>query len=350
MQQNLAASKQQAEALAEQLEANKKALEKLSARAALLAQALQKTESRVDSEEGKAADIETERRTKQREFDQRRHEYARTITSLLALQRIPPTAMFANPETLEPTLQAARILQNTHKALGVRAAELKQDMRTLASLKTRAGNQQTILEKEKARLADEQAALRRDIVERQKLHKQLTSDHEKTEARVAALSRQATSLQDLLNRLAKESRKKPSALPSQSFAKAKGAMQRPVSGNVLHQFGDKKNENETWRGMVLRARPKGTVTTPYEGEVAFAGTFRDYGRMVLIRHGNGYISLLAGLGNIDVSLNQFLRRGEPVGTMPNTPTPELYVELREGSKPIDPADWFANVSKRLATH
>ena len=163
------------------------------------------------------------------------------------------------------------------------------------------------------------------------------------------LSRQSTSLQDLLNRLAKEAKKK-SPTKGRDFTAAKGSMKSPVTGNVLHRFGDKKNDNETWRGMVLRARRNGTVVAPYDGDIAFTGPFRDYGRMVLIRHNNGYISLLAGLGSSDVSLNQPVRRGEPVGTMPNTPAPELYVELRDRSKPIDPADWFANVGKRLATN
>ena len=351
VRQDLAATKEQASALQSQLEDNQETLESLSSRAAELALRLHKTESRVTNEEDKADDIENERRTKQAEFDERRQEYAKTVSSLLAMHRIPPTAIFADPEALEPTLRAARVLEHTNGALAARAALLKEDIRALKALESRANNQQKLLAEEKTQLAEEQRSLREEIRQRQILQVKLSADHEKASARMQELSRKSTSLQDLLNRIAEEERKRSKAQPKTGdFANAKGIMRNPVAGNVLHRFGDKKNENETWRGMVLKARSNGTVVAPYEGEIAFTGPFRDYGRMVLIRHGNGYISLLAGLGDIDVALGQAVRRGEPIGTMPAARAPELYLELRDRSKPIDPADWFANVGRRLATN
>ena len=55
------------------------------------------------------------------------------------------------------------------------------------------------------------------------------------------------------------------------------------------------------------------------------------------------ISLLAGLGNIAVTLNQSIGAGEPLGGMGANGSQNLYYELREGSKPIDPAQWFGNL-------
>jgi septal ring factor EnvC (AmiA/AmiB activator) len=69
--------------------------------------------------------------------------------------------------------------------------------------------------------------------------------------------------------------------------------------------------------------------------------------MVLVKHGNDRISLLAGLGSIAVTLNQSIGSGEPLGSMGSGQEP-LYYELREGGKPIDPSNWFANLGPTFA--
>jgi septal ring factor EnvC (AmiA/AmiB activator) len=121
-----------------------------------------------------------------------------------------------------------------------------------------------------------------------------------------------------------------------------------VAGEILHRFGDHKSGNETYRGIVYRARPGATVVAPYDGEVVYTGPFRDYGNILLIKHQNGYISLIAGLGNISTSLNQRVIRGEPVATMSNDKDAQTYVELRDATaKPIDPGNWFANVGQSV---
>ena len=89
--------------------------------------------------------------------------------------------------------------------------------------------------------------------------------------------------------------------------------------------------------MVFKARPNATVVAPYDGEIAFTGPFRDYGNMVLVKHKSGLISLIAGLGEVRANLGQKLLKGEPLGSMPNAPAPQAYIELRDRTaKPIDP--------------
>jgi septal ring factor EnvC (AmiA/AmiB activator) len=348
VQQDLAGSKKQAEQLADKLEENQKTLETLSARAAALAAALQAAESRVDKAEGSTAQAERERDAKQAEFDARKAQFTQTLSSLVTLHRLPPTAMLADKQHLETMLKTASALEKTNEALAIRTAELKESMEQLATVKKKAGDQRRTLDKERQQLTKEQQALKQELAKRQQAQAGLLRDKEKAEARVAELSKQSKSLQELITRLerqpvlgpARETRRMASA------GSARGRFKLPVTGTLLHGFGEKKNENETYRGMLLGGRSGGAVVAPFEGEVVFTGPFRDYGRMVLIKHGGGFISLLAGLGDIDVALNQRVTAGEPVGSMPATPTPKLYVELRKESKPVDPADWFANLPQK----
>jgi septal ring factor EnvC (AmiA/AmiB activator) len=62
--------------------------------------------------------------------------------------------------------------------------------------------------------------------------------------------------------------------------------------------------------------------------------------MVIIRHSDGYHTMLAGLDEIDCKPGQFVLEGEPVGSMGGGTDTRLYMELREDGKPVDPAGWM----------
>ena len=84
------------------------------------------------------------------------------------------------------------------------------------------------------------------------------------------------------------------------------------------------------------------MISPFDGSVIFAGPFRGYGNLIIIEHGKGYLTLLAGLETIDCELGQMLLAGEPVGQMPDSRDAKLYVELRKDNLPINPMAWIKN--------
>ena len=85
------------------------------------------------------------------------------------------------------------------------------------------------------------------------------------------------------------------------------------------------------------------VIAPHNGKVVFAGNFRGYGQLLIIDHGEGYHTLLAGMVRIDGTMGQYVLSGEPVGVMgtPKDGKPSLYIELRRNSQPINPIPWLA---------
>ncbi len=82
------------------------------------------------------------------------------------------------------------------------------------------------------------------------------------------------------------------------------------------------------------------------GEIRFAGTFKNFGNMIIIEHEGGYHSLVAGLARIDTVVGQKVAPGEPVGVLPsgNPENPaEVYYELRLNGRPVNPARKFAEL-------
>lgn len=147
--------------------------------------------------------------------------------------------------------------------------------------------------------------------------------------------------------------------PARPFADLRGHMTVPVSGASLKSFGDDDGSGLTLKGIQFSARPRSAVTSPADGWVVYAGTFRSYGKLLIINGGGGYHVVLAGMERINVEIGQFVLAGEPVGEMgekkvaaastaPNADIkagqPVLYVEFRKDGSPIDPAPWWVKNS------
>ena len=114
----------------------------------------------------------------------------------------------------------------------------------------------------------------------------------------------------------------------------------PARGVITTRYGEQKVKGVSSKGLTVSTRAKAQVISPFDGAVVFAGPFRGYGDMIIVEHGDGYLSLLAGLGSIDVEPGQMLLAGEPVGQMPEETNSELYIEIRKDNHPINPAAWF----------
>lgn len=341
---DLKTTKEDEQELRSRLAGSAREVKQLREDATDLAADLQDAERRVNGEERRTNQLSAKLAGKEKDFENRQREYASTVASMLRVQKLPATALIAQPENVHQALRTARVMQHVNGALAARAAQLQHDMNELQTLRDNAAASKTRLAKESAVLNEKQKRLNRELAKRQAVQTQLTKDLATVQKRTAELSRQSSSLQELIGKLESDTAlvAQRGKAPFRSAATARGAWKLPVVGKVLHRYGQRKNANEKYRGLVVQSRGGAAVVSPAAGEVVFTGPFRDYGRMVLVKHGNGLISLLAGMGNIAVTLNQSVSAGEPLGGM-GSGTPSLYYELREGSKPIDPSRWFANL-------
>jgi murein hydrolase activator len=132
-------------------------------------------------------------------------------------------------------------------------------------------------------------------------------------------------------------------------AKPAGQLRPPVSGTLLHGWGDLQ-DGEPATGQSWQTEPGAPVVAPCGGTVAFAEPFRGYGLLVIIDCGGGYHAVLSGLDQIAVAPGRAIQDGDRVGTMRAATkiagtddvasAPILYIELRKGGRPIDPTPWL----------
>ena len=127
---------------------------------------------------------------------------------------------------------------------------------------------------------------------------------------------------------------------SRAFVKAKGKLPMPARGPIVTSYGEEKSKGVVSKGIIIKTRNLAQVTSPFDGSVIFNGPFRGYGNMIIVDHGDGYLTLMAGLDAIDCDLGQILLAGEPIGQMDDSNDAKLYVEIRHNNQTLDPKSWF----------
>ena len=127
-----------------------------------------------------------------------------------------------------------------------------------------------------------------------------------------------------------------------SFAKLKGKLRLPVQGTVSGRFGGAREGGGQWRGVFIRAGNGSPVRAIAKGRVVFAEWMRGFGNLLIIDHGDAYLSIYGNNEALLKQVGQAVQGGDTVATVGNTggnPESGLYFEIRRQGQPIDPLSW-----------
>jgi septal ring factor EnvC (AmiA/AmiB activator) len=109
----------------------------------------------------------------------------------------------------------------------------------------------------------------------------------------------------------------------------------PVAGTIVAGLGEVSENGVRSRGLTLATTAGAAVVAPAPGKVLFAAPFRDYGRVVIIDHGQGWTSLISGLDRVAVTPGETVAQGAALGTAAAGEQPHVTVELRRRNEPVD---------------
>jgi septal ring factor EnvC (AmiA/AmiB activator) len=161
-------------------------------------------------------------------------------------------------------------------------------------------------------------------------------------ARLDSLKRQATTLTQLLEELRRALREFPIDR-QEPFEKLRGQLVWPVQGKVLADFGEPRSSGINWSG-VLFGTDRGTqVRALYYGRVIYADWLPGLGLLLILEHSGGYLSLYGHTEQIFKSVGEWVAPGDVIATVGDSggeARPELYFEMRKGSRPVNPHPWF----------
>jgi len=240
---------------------------------------------------------------------------------------------------------ARRMMDALSLEEGRRLTDYRDDRRRLAEVEVR-------IEADRLTLLDLRADLDRKTAETGQTRREKSAVLADLRRRRASQKRMLIDLvqvekdiQNLLESLARPGPQGP--LGSLGFARFRGLLEWPARGRVAIPFGNVRHPRfgtEVPHPGVEIAAPEGqAVRAVFNGRVVYADWFRGYGQMVVIDHGDGYLSIYGHVDERLVSAGQMVRQGERIahcGSGGSFEIPGLYFEIRHDGKPVDPAAWL----------
>lgn len=287
-------------------------------------------------------------------------QMVQVMTGLQTLALRPREMVFLNPLSPIDTLRSHLLMQHSIPVIGSITQNLRSDLKEL--IKTKADIQQQIIQEKtlKTQLIERTAQMNVLLKQKSILQARYDASHIQAKKKAELLASQANDLKDLLKKLEQEKQrklqeqqmrasyaavrqvqdlKKEEKKSDNAFEKSRGALLYPARGYIVQNYGETTVSGSHVKGMTISAREKAQVIAPFDGSILFAGPFKNYGQLLIIDNGGGYLTLLAGLGEINTSVGQEVLAGEPVGLM-DTSNPRLYIEIRKNGHAIDPKPWF----------
>lgn len=370
----LEGEKAHTEELARQAESLKREADEARRERVRAARAVQDQEARVSALAGELIGLSRREGAAAERLSDNRVQAARVVMALQRLARNPPEALLAQPMDPADTVRSAILLRAAVPGIDARVAGLRADLDELARTREQITRRRADMAKTAETLQAERRRLDLLFAVKKKAIAGVEAERAKAKKRLFELAAQAKSLQELIERIEHDRREQlkiekeqaartarlapPKAArpdrpprpdgadtlaPDVPFSKALGTLPLPVVGQVVRRFGEKTDAGFSHKGLTLQTLPEAQVVAPYDGKVVYADRFRGYGLLLILDHGEGYHSLLAGMTRIDGVPGQRVLAGEPVGVMgrPAGMQPELYVELRHDGQPINPTPWLA---------
>ena len=164
------------------------------------------------------------------------------------------------------------------------------------------------------------------------------------ESQLRELERNQQDLETLLERLTYVLADIPADLGKHlGVARQKGRIPMPVSGPVRHAFGQSRGGGLHWQGWLIAAVAGSEVSAVAYGRVAFADWLRGYDLLIIIDHGEGFMSLYGHNESLLYEAGDWVEPGEIISVVGvRTGNDQgLYFELRKNGKSVDPAAWLA---------
>jgi septal ring factor EnvC (AmiA/AmiB activator) len=131
-----------------------------------------------------------------------------------------------------------------------------------------------------------------------------------------------------------------------AFAALRGQLRLPVKGTIAGRFGSPRAEGgASWKGIFIRAAEGAEVKAVAGGAVVFSDWLRGFGNLLIIDHGDDFLSVYGNNESLLATVGASVKGGESVATVGNSggnPDSGLYFELRHRGQPFDPLKWASN--------
>jgi septal ring factor EnvC (AmiA/AmiB activator) len=263
---------------------------------------------------------------------------AQQLRVIYQLRQTQSLKSVLDPDNLNVThrhLAYYRYLNNARIKLCSRIKEILAD---LTKNVTTIANQEQNLKQLLQRKQQQQTQLQQAQARRERILTVLNEKIFNHQQQLNQLLNNQKSLQAMVNTFQTET----ISVPALSFKQYQGRLSWPTKGMVLSTTGANTPHEQRLAGVVIKAPEGAAVHSIYPGKVIFANWLRGFGLLVIINHGDGYMSLYGRNHALYTKVGDTVKAGDIIATIGNSggfTAPSLYFEIRRNGLPIDPRNW-----------
>ena len=306
--------------------------------------ALRRTEAGIATTEIELRDLQLEQARLEAGLSEQREALAALVRSAYALGRHEQLKLLLAQDRMADLARVLAYHRYFQADRQERIAGLLDELQALATVAQRIQDQRDVLAAALSQQQEDLTALEAQRADRAKVLASLESGFKDRAARLAALGRDEKTVLKLLEQL----RDAVADIPRQvddtrPFAGRRGQLGRPLAGTVLAAFGGKLPDGRGSDGWLVAGTAGAEVRAVAPGRVAFSDWLKGYGLLVIVDHGDGWMSLYAFNDALLKDVGDWVRAGDPLATVGSSGgqgRPALYFELRRNGQPQDPKPWF----------
>lgn len=320
-------------------------LKKIELAAAKTSGSIRQLNKKINSRSNKLYSLEIQQRDLQKNIKNQNSAISEHLAAAYKLGDQEPIKLLFNQEDPQ---QLSRLFKYYSYFLNARNQKIETyiaDVEKLSALITEVNQQKLLLDSAKKELVEDKKQFLLIGNRRSEALKKLTISLKSDTAKLNKLIAERGELEELLNTVEVAVSDMPLSAPpgQQAFVSQKGLLQWPLKGRVAHSYGSQRSGSLRWKGWMIGAKSGQPVNAVHDGHVIFSNYLRGFGLLIILNHGDGYMTLYAHNEELLKETGDWVLSNETIsraGDSGGLDKPALYFEIRNQGQPADPKVWL----------
>lgn len=306
---------------------------------------IRKTDAQRRTNENRLAELRARAARERSDLGAQRQQLARQIYTAYLMGRQEYPKMLLNQENPARVARVTTYYDYLNRARTERIARLHTALARVGALENQISDQQRELDALRAGQQEQKAALETARARRGELLASLNREVRDQSQQLERLRADEKRLEQLLHELKKALPEValPPVAADARFTRLRGRLPLPVRGPILARYGAAKHVgNLKWRGLLIGGGEGQNVIAVFRGRVVFADWLRGFGLLLILDHGDGYMTLYGHNQSLHKGVGDWVEAGETIASLGNTgdlAQPGVYFEIRHQGEPRDPLIW-----------
>ncbi|MVF13891.1 peptidoglycan DD-metalloendopeptidase family protein [Ketobacter sp. MCCC 1A13808] len=343
LQHNIDALQQQIKRSQTQRSSTEQALQQAEKAISDTRRKLQNVSAALTQSESRLKALEAEQTKLNRAKESQKSALKKDINAAYRSGRQEYVKLLLNQEQPDKMARLMKFYDYYHQARMARITAFNKTLEEIRSNELEINDKVAELDLLKRSLDEEQQRLGDAKKQRQDALAKLDSSLKSGSGKMKQLQSSQADLEKVLHQVQQTLSDLPENIGKQPFAQLKGKLHWPSHGKMIKRFGNSRGDGKmSWNGVLIGSKDGSPVKAVHHGRVVFADWMRGYGMLIIVDHGDGYLSLYGHNESLLKSPGDWVRHGEVIAYSGNSGGQDLaglYFEIRKNGKPINPSAW-----------